>query len=326
MVGGGSSVKRKMPSERALEMGLQASTSLSASSKQRYRGALEQALRVCGEDRRQERLTLPQMMMDVEGSYARLDAAIPSRESLRTVLTALISTLKNCRGPGCSGEAMRKALSGWRGKLAPVSADLIRERETNVGTPAMLAAKVSWSEVVDVLARLSREEFASRTHLLLAMYSMIPPRRQADYYRVSILEVPPVEEHRHAAWLVVSQPMVLVVREYKTAKSYAKWTKELPAGLSKVVRASLVASPRGFLFQGADGRQFSTVEAYKKMSNRVLKSLFGPDASVNSLRHSYATYVNQQNPSLAERKRVARDMGHSLMTSLSYSMHLANES
>jgi hypothetical protein len=73
--------------------------------------------------------------------------------------------------------------------LADVVAAVGRRRETNEGTPAMRAARIEWKDVAAQLLRLSRTEYASRRHLLLllAMYTMIPPRRQADYHRVSAL-------------------------------------------------------------------------------------------------------------------------------------------
>ena len=58
---------------------------------------------------------------------------------------------------------------------------------------------------------------------------------------------------------------------------------------------------------------------------KLFKKYTGKSISVDLLRNSFSTYLDSQNLSLAERKKYATEMGHSLITSLQYSKKIGVE-
>ena len=160
--------------------------------------------------------------------------------------------------------------------------------------------------------------------LLFAMYTEIPPRRQADYHRVFLLTDRRKQGRRAAREpahvdLTLKAPRIYV-RQHKTARVSGEWSHELPPDLVANIRASLLAQPREHLFTTAvDGvTPFDRVASFAQHHNRALKRWFGPHASNNSLRHAMATHVDQQGVTLRERKEVARAMGHGALMNMAY--------
>jgi hypothetical protein len=216
-----------------------------------------------------------------------------------------------------------KVFSSWQKVYFPYLHQLNASDGANQANEKQMKAFVPWEHVIAKREELGKKELGNFEHLLLCMYTLIPPRRQQDYFKVHLLKdkhtVSDDEKDKYPAYVdFTSKPPMLVVNMYKTAKTKKSWKKELPENLLKVLKASIKLTPRDFLFTQADNMPFKDNNAFQKSSNRQLKKIFdNPLVTINSLRHSYRTFKNGK-ASLNEMKADAYDMGHSLETHLKY--------
>lgn len=164
----------------------------------------------------------------------------------------------------------------------------------------------------------------SLEHLLLGMYTYVPPRRQRDYAALRVYNDPkytPPYDHNFFHVNHHEYGPFMYIKEYKNSKLLKPfWNKEIPKKLVESVKASMKANPREYLFCRHDGTPYDRVNAFTKFSNGILKKMFGNNKmSVNALRHSHATYVNNKDGvTVAERVKSAWQMGHSMKKDMVY--------
>lgn len=182
--------------------------------------------------------------------------------------------------------------------------------KSNKPTPRQEKSLLHWEN--DVIPTRDKLPYGSRDHLLLSMYTYIPPRRQQDYAVMHINR-----DLGNNNYCDIEQGYC-VFREYKTAKNMGEARIELPKDLKNIIKSSLKQEPRYYLFTKLDGSPYG--EAFQKQSNLSLKRIFKNNfVSVNALRHSYASYLNAQRTlTLHERETLAHQMGHSLMKNMEY--------
>lgn len=301
-------------------------TTIGDSTKRAYDYGIKRLLNLVSGGRK----TLRGLLNDPLGTHKILRDAKLER---KTMLSTLASIMAYMRFSGMKDSAP-KLDKRWHDIYRPYLKveDFISGE--NKATQKQKAAFVEWKTLESRRDELGRTDFGSMDHLLLCMYSMIPPRRQADYYCVHIFEA---GGKRMAADAKAKLPAyidlghkpspVLVVNEYKTAKAYGQFTKTLPAELVKVIAASLRAQPRTHLFAGGPAKDvpYTSSGSFTRWSNGRLRRIFGNDGvSVNTLRHSFRTHKHAAGTSYNQMVATARDMGHSLTTHLKYT-HLGGE-
>lgn len=198
------------------------------------------------------------------------------------------------------------------------------------GQPFGRHATISWDEVTANNDRLRETARGSQDQLLSAFYTDLPPRRQADYHRIRILilESEPECDAESSATIRLSAGGAphgtLRVTQFKTRDRMGPWTTTLPTALVEDLMLSLRAWPRDYVFCMSDGRPYSSVNSFTKAHNARLKAWFGRGANNNSLRHAMASRVlGDATLSLAERRRIAHDMGHSVLTNMTYAFTAA---
>ena len=258
--------------------------SLSASSKLRYNYAIQKAISITGK-------SVPNIIRD-RSSLVQLTKEIENDSSLAVVITALINVAK-------SMPTYAKVLKEvWYPALAETN-KRIRDNMKNMST-RQCKSFIPWETVLSKLKHLARHAYASRDHLLLAMYSLIPPRRQLDYTRVHI------GPHQTQSYIDLNHGFIHLT-QYKTAKHMGPWSRKLPKKLLDIIRQSVASNPRSFLFEGLQG-PFEDAGAFAAYSNRTLARIFEKPVTVNSLRHAYAAWVSVHD---MDTTKVAADMGHS---------------
>jgi hypothetical protein len=238
-------------------------------------------------------------------SFEYLEQREANRQTLRTLVASVLGLLKHSR----IKEQNRDTFNKWYKLYMPLKREIQAATEEEEATGRQLLGAV-----------LAKASYASREHLLLSMYTYLPPRRQGDYWKVQIISERPYPKRylELPAYLDMTvTPPQLVVTQYKTAKKYEEWTKELTdPEFVAIIRASLEREPRTHLFVQMDGEPFKTANSYTQFSNRVLKRALGlPHVTVNSLRHAATKMSIGDEKSFAAKKAFAQDMGHS------YEMH-----
>lgn len=240
------------------------------------------------------------------------------------ILKALLAVMKHAS----IKEHHHELYESWYAEFEPLNKLFIQQRESNEPTEKQLSAMLDWEQdVIPKWMHLHKYTYASHDHLLLSMYVLLPPRRQVDYYKVRILQ--PTETFETAvkqhdtslSGYIDLQTKQIMIVQGKTVQSYAEWVKDLPTDLMRILRASIRKYPRDYLFlRPSDNLPFSSATTFTKYNNQRLKEIFeNSNISVNSLRHAFATFVHAcPMKSLASLKEVSKDMGHSVLTNMSY--------
>jgi len=171
---------------------------------------------------------------------------------------------------------------------------------------------VSWDKVLEKEQELARTSYASKDHLLLAMYSLIEPMRQ-DYGAVKIYEdEPDVEEGNY---IVMRENPRVVLQEYKTATAYGKKERMLPEVLKRIIEKSLESNPRQYLFVSVDGQPYKD-NSYTRFANRTLEKVFGKRFTVSMMRHSFVNTKDFNDTNGVFKN--AKLLGHSVKEHLLY--------
>lgn len=246
-------------------------------------------------------------------------------ESRRKCYISILS-LMNKNGTKAENKQL---YSKWYDKFLVIKKELTNRFINQVPTEKQQEAHMQWEKIVERVSLMKDKK--SQEYLLMCMITMIPPRRQMDWFNVT------VHINKSDTWkpdkelikvnhinLGYKNPYILL-SNYKTSKYYGRWYKKIPADLLKVLKNIFPRDKKNItetLFLNPfDGEQFKTVESFTKWTNSVIKEVLDNDkSSMNTLRHSFASYIMRTYPnmSLLKRKTYARDLGHSLVETLSY--------
>ena len=256
-------------------------------------------------------------------SLRALQLKVDNRASLKTLVASVLALIKHANIKDCKD--CEWAFIKWYELYHPLVQEVKKEVENAPAARRQLDGAICWADVISARDALAETAYAGREHLLISMYTYLPPRRQEDYWNVQIINKRPYPRGyvELPAYLDTTvEPMRLVVNNYKTSHVYDEWRKNIDdPDLDAIIRTSLQKEPRTHLFvRVTDSEPFNSVNAYQKYSNRILKRVMGMDGiSVNSLRHSASRAIHLSSTmTLGEKRDYARAMGHSLDTSLAY--------
>ena len=262
------------------------------------------------------------IITEPEDSYEVLAAAITLPSSLRSTTSTILAVLKHANIKLTYPILFER----WNKLAAPLIMADKKQQLSNIPTAKQELARLEWDDIENTLNTLGRKDYGSRVHVLLAMYTLIPPRRHEDYFQVYIYQSPtdttPKENHHAYIDLTLHKPIVHV-KDYKTVASLKPWTKELPSQLVAIIRKSIELNPRQYLITRKNGESYTLVNSYTQATDRTLKKIFGQHANLNSIRHAYSTKISRETISVWDHKQIARDMGHSIVTNMSYAYHNA---
>ena len=203
--------------------------------------------------------------------------------------------------------------------------ELVHNLINHIPSDRQKMSHMEWEDILKFADEVAKKEPGSKDHLLFSLLTMIPPRRQLDWYKVKIHTTPnskPKADHNYInlGW---HTPYILLV-EYKTADYYKNWYRKIPGNLLQVMRLSLKQEPRDFLFVDRQGKEYKNAEAFASWSNRAMKRITGnPMISMNTFRHSFVSYIRRVKPhmSLKEQYQISRDMGHSIVQNMGYDVN-----
>lgn len=262
---------------------------------------------------------LCESILNPKSTFVALQKGIDSKPTLKTTIGAVLAALKY------TGEKVKnkKLFDNWYEIYFPLLQENEKQRLGNEPSKKQKDTMVRWEDVAKVHAALGKRKYASSEHLLLSFYYLLKPRRQEDYYRVRILQKKGDKAHSDESFVdLISKTPYIIVKKYKTSDTYKPWTKVLDPKLVQILKDNLKASPRQYVFTQTDKEPFGNRNSYTKYSNRMLKKIFGKTVTVNSLRHAYSTFRNEDRDlTIGERKEDATDMGHSLETHMAYALH-----
>jgi hypothetical protein len=163
------------------------------------------------------------------------------------------------------------------------------------------------------------DEPTAMMYLVLSVYAHIVPKR-ADLGNVRVYRrLPSAHRDDHNYILLHRRAPVLVINQHKTQASHGRIVEALPRAFVEDVEWSMVVAPRRYLFVKRGGDAYDKNNSYAKFVMRAFHHHFGKRIGVTFLRHLYlSSAVSFDTTTIAERRDIARKMGHSLATQSEY--------
>jgi len=161
--------------------------------------------------------------------------------------------------------------------------------------------------LVQPVDTLTDDERNNLINLIISLiYTELPPRRLLDYQEFKIGGT--IDKDTDNFW--DKKKKQFVFNNYKTRATYGTQRVNIPSFLNTILGKYQKLIGDWLLGEGGMS---------KTMLNRRVQRVFGPGASVNTLRHSYITSVVLKDmPRLQALQEVAREMGHSLEEQMLY--------
>ncbi len=244
-----------------------------------------------------------------------------SLNTARVVTGAITSLFKHVYSSGSLDETKdnEKLHAIWVDHLKEFQSEVLSRLETNKMSER---EKVSWVEYAEWEKKekeLRETEEGSLAHLLVAFHALVTPLRGGDYALIRI--VPSSDRSANASsnsgdnvlvWDGMSRPSKLLIRDHKTRSKYPVLIREIPAVLKKSISKSLEDRPREYLFTDFQNNQWKTRDAFILWKSRTFEELFGKPVTTNTARHAFVTSSKSTKDSVADEKKRAGSMGHSM--------------
>ncbi|KAL4852911.1 hypothetical protein ACK3TF_006039 [Chlorella vulgaris] len=283
---------------------------LSESSKAQYLEKLSTLTKLTGQ-------SLEWILDHPEEVYAAILKSYTSSSTHRAFIAAIKAVYHYNEGLQASKHAAYEKYAEYQA----IASQVLQDRYMNA-EPSDRERKnwVPWAEVLAKERELAATQCGSTDHLLLAMYCLIEPLRQ-DFGKLRVLldRMPPSDSTRN--FLAIARDGSwgkLILNQYKTAKHYSTFERDLPPNLLRIIKASLIAHPRRYLFVTEHGLPYEKSNSFTQFSNRVLKRLFGRAFTVSMMRHSRISSIDFNVSTPGQLFSTAHNMRHSLATQQLY--------
>lgn len=215
----------------------------------------------------------------------------------------------------------KKKYTEWRRYADEINKEAMSKQLSQKASEKMEKSWLDWKTIIEKRDELLKTEPCSPRHLLLSLYTYIPPLRGGDFACVRIYaNVPKNKEIKdNTNYLVLNKRRcVLFLNNYKTSSVFGKYKRELPKTLKNIIEGSLHKRPREHLFMNVDGSVMAGSNSMTSYACKVLTELFGKATNLTMFRHAYLTSHEYLSKSLEERMSIAKDMLHSFTTAQMY--------
>ena len=217
-------------------------------------------------------------------------------------------------------------------KIATLNIDLSkkyqRERDTNDAPDKVINSLISFdpgyiNKLLSGITNISDKA-------LIAIYTLTPPRRIMDYQLMKITHQTDIEKLKPGFNYIIIEneiPTLFVFLRHKTQKSQPEPKITIPTDLATILNTYINSNDmikNDFLF-GTEGSDFKKSYRQSHFTEKLQQTFLkytGKKISVNLIRASKSTHLDNQAISLAERKQISQQMGHSLTTNMQYSKNM----
>ena len=181
--------------------------------------------------------------------------------------------------------------------------------------------RLNWTDFKVVENAYKSSAINPKEAALLGLYTLIPPRRRSFATFLTVIDKDEKEDP-DLNYLVLDgrNPILLVLNNYKTSKTYGRVEIRLPSSLKRLFRnhlkeSKLVSGDR--VFKTTWGKPYQLTNLSNYLQNTFNKAT-GNYISFNLLRHIYITHHLSTPRSLKYKKLLASRMGHSIGQQLKY--------
>jgi hypothetical protein len=289
-------------------------------TKTTYRNALLKIMTLTGEK------SLHKLLHDPQKYAPLLQARVSTEETHKAYLIAILAIIKYSD----LKETNHPLFNGWYKHYLQARRVVNKRLIKNIPTDRQIEAHVDWEVIKKKAKEVGEKAPGSKEHVLMGLLTILPPRRQTDWFQVRIYDdkdpmFKPKADHNYINLGYHNQPYgpYILLIDYKTSKFYGNWYKLVPKKLHDLLNLSLELHPRDYLFVDRSGKPYDRVETFTKWSNGALKRIFENDkVSMNSIRHSFTTWFKKKwaSATAEEIMKVSRDMGHNMQQNAAYNL------
>jgi hypothetical protein len=240
-----------------------------------------------------------------------------TNQSRAAVVNALTSFLRNSKDLPDDLQEVYKKYSAYNSQLANNNQKAKKENKMNGKESAVM---LQWDEILEKTKDIKSLEDKA----LVSVYTLLPPRRVDDFRLMKIFtkkkgRVVPEDGNNYLVLNAKRVPQEMVFNKYKTSKFYGQQVIKLPNDLKEILKAYTDKGKANdtCLFSQANGTCLSQPGFTSKVRN-TFRKYTGKPLTVNSLRHSFISNLDQNAMSIAQREEIARKMGHSVSEQMTY--------
>ena len=210
------------------------------------------------------------------------------------------------------------AYDKWSAAYAEALEKVTARYDENKPSERQQQGYVDYAEIIKMRDALVE---GSMERLLLDMYTYIKPKR-CEYARVAMYrDKLPAKKDQEDNYILLNKlgtKGTIVLRRFKTDKSFEPFEASLDPALLKDLMLSLEEQPRDYLFVGERTKKPHTPNRFTQWTTQVLSKLFGRPLTVSLIRHSYINTIDFNSLSIREKRDIATEMAHSVETQDKY--------
>lgn len=257
------------------------------------------------------------ILMDADKYVPMIREIYPVDSTRTAVFTVLLSVIKHSNIKNTYPEVFRK---WYDDGFKVLKGEQNARFKQFIPSERTVAAAMPWKDIIARYNHLARTAPYSLEHVTLAMYTLIPPRRHQDYWRMMVVRNAENKARVMGGVAGISgyidltvSPVVMKVISYKTKDLYGDYVKTLPKVLEVIIKRYMkTREGQMYLFQKNERQVFENKNQFAVSNNKVLKTALNNKlASVNVIRHAACTYVYGAKMDPVDKQQYARDMGHS---------------
>lgn len=190
--------------------------------------------------------------------------------------------------------------------------------DTEVKSNKLLGNQVntylSWDKIMSVYEKLGKDyarcERSHTTYILLSLYVLLCPRRLKDY-ALMYISADDINYDSKKNYYVISKNY-FVFSNYKTSKFYKMQYISVPSNL-KALLLEYISK-----YKKTDSLLNLSTKAIRTRLSRLFQTETGKSLGVNTLRHSYISWMKDNGKLNGNESIVSQIMGHSVSTQNDY--------
>jgi hypothetical protein len=231
-------------------------------------------------------------------------------QTRKAYLVAVLALFKHVKDLKCNnGDSYDKYYKYHK----EVNEEIHERYRSGVASDKQAQEYMAWPEIIQKRDEFGKKNYGSKEHLLISMYTYLPPVRQ-DFIKVKLIPKMPWGSKANEGNFIVLKsrgPSICVLNEYKTSSAHKHLRKDLPPELTKIIRKSMELQPRDYLFVDAEGKLYEFENSFYKWANRALSIVLGKPVTATMLRHSFIIDERKRGVTPGEEEDSAKWMGHS---------------
>jgi hypothetical protein len=221
-----------------------------------------------------------------------------AQSSIKTYLSAIIAILRDADLP--IPELYKEA-------FAEYATEQKKQEESQIKTESQESKWMDWETIQSSVDKIPAN---TKKHLIASLYTKIPPAR-LDYTPMKWVKRIPADQSINYI-RETKQGFTFVINQYKTKETYGTNAYKASPELNAILRAWRDAHPTDeYLLMSGDSPM--TPNALSQAIRDIFLEYTGTPVTLNILRHSFASYMRRDELPYAEKKHIAKLMGHSTL-------------